>query len=106
MKIGTWALVKGAAGYIARGKYVAVDALHSQWRTRVQSLALLWGSIENVAHIVRFGFLSEIIDARSLCRGDATVATHGLLLGSERHRYAIARPDEFGTEPMAYGGLN
>ena len=24
-------------------------------------------------------------------------------LGSERHRYAIARPDKLGTDPMAYG---
>ena len=26
-------------------------------------------------------------------------------LGSERHRYAIARPDKLGTDPMAYGGF-
>ena len=25
-------------------------------------------------------------------------------LGSERHRYAIARPHNLGTDPMAYGG--
>ena len=25
-------------------------------------------------------------------------------IGSERHRYAIARPDKLGTDPMAYGG--
>ena len=30
----------------------------------------------------------------------------GRTLGSERHRYAIARPDELGTDPMAYGNLN
>ena len=30
----------------------------------------------------------------------------GGLIGSERHRYAIARPDKLGTGPMAYGGLN
>ena len=27
-------------------------------------------------------------------------------LGSERHRYAIARPDKLGTDPMASSGLN
>ena len=27
-------------------------------------------------------------------------------LGSERQRYAIARPDKLGTDPMAYHGLN
>ena len=26
-------------------------------------------------------------------------------LGSERHRYALAWPDELGTDPMAYGGF-
>ena len=26
-------------------------------------------------------------------------------LGSERHRYAIVRPDKLGTDPMAYGGF-
>ena len=25
-------------------------------------------------------------------------------LGSERHRYAFARPDKLGTDPMANGG--
>ena len=29
-----------------------------------------------------------------------------LLIGSERHRYAIACPDKLGTDLTAYGGLN
>ena len=27
-------------------------------------------------------------------------------LGSESHRYAIARPDKLGTDSMPYGGIN
>ncbi|CAN0102594.1 unnamed protein product [Ascophyllum nodosum] len=79
MQVGTWAfVVKGASGFIARGKYVDEDALDSKWRTRVQSFALLWGSVENVARIARLRLFNKRINARLLWRGDATVTTRGL----------------------------